>query len=64
MNIPISNERLVKEKDRERITTISRSQAWKLEQKGLFPKRLKLGDRSVAWKLSELLDWIEQQERA
>ncbi|EJG0658339.1 AlpA family phage regulatory protein [Vibrio parahaemolyticus] len=52
-------DRLVREEERKFITSISRSQAWKLEQQGLFPKRVQLGTRSVAWKLSELLEWVD-----
>lgn len=49
----------MREDERKFITSISRSQAWKLEQRGLFPKRVQLGTRSVAWRLSELLEWID-----
>ncbi|MCG6308702.1 AlpA family transcriptional regulator [Vibrio alginolyticus] len=52
-------DRLVREDERKFITSISRSQAWKLEQRGLFPKRVQLGTRSVAWRLSELLEWVD-----
>ena len=52
-------DRLVREDERRLITSISRSQAYLLEQKGLFPARRKLGNRSVCWKLSELLAWVE-----
>lgn len=58
------NDRLVREDERKFITSISRSQAWKLEQQGLFPKRVQLGIRSVAWKLSELLDWVDTRRGA
>lgn len=57
-------DRLIREGERKFLTSISRSQAWILEQKGLFPARLKLGNRSVAWKLSEILAWIESREEA
>lgn len=33
----------------------------RLEQKGLFPKRIRLGDSRVAWLESEIDDWIEQK---
>lgn len=33
----------------------------RLEQKGLFPKRIRLGDSRVAWLESEVDDWIEQK---
>ncbi|WP_406732154.1 AlpA family phage regulatory protein [Vibrio scophthalmi] len=54
-------DRLVREEERLYITSISRSHAWVLEQKGLFPRRIVLGSRSVAWKLSELEAWIESR---
>jgi predicted DNA-binding transcriptional regulator AlpA len=58
-----TEDRLIREKERQKLTSISRSQAWVLEQKGLFPKRRKLGNRSVAWILSEVMEWIEARER-
>lgn len=52
-------ERLCREHERRLITTLSRSQAWELERKGLFPKRKKIG-RTNVWLLSELLLWANQ----
>ena len=54
-------ERLVRESDRRAITAVSRAQWWTLERKRVAPARLKLGCNSVAWRLSDLLAWIEQQ---
>jgi prophage regulatory protein len=54
--------RIVREAERKQLTTISRSQAWIQEQKGLFPKRVKLSANSVGWRLSDLLEWIESRE--
>ncbi len=59
-----TEDRLIREKERLKLTSISRSQAWVLEQKGLFPKRRKLGNRSVAWVLSEIVEWIADRENA
>lgn len=53
-------DRLVRENERKNITTISRTQAWVLEQKGAFPKRKKLGV-SCAWLLSDLLIWVHNK---
>ena len=50
-------DRLIREKERKEITSISRSQAWKLEQENRFPKRKSLGSSSCAWLLSDLLLW-------
>ena len=54
------SERLCREAERKRITTISRSRAWELEQQGKFPARRRLGSNSCAWLLSDLLLWINQ----
>lgn len=51
-------ERLVREQERQRITSIARSTAWKLEQAGKFPLRKALGAKSCGWLLSDLLFWI------
>jgi len=57
-------DRLVREAERAKITAVSRTSAWALEKKGLFPKRRKLhadSDR-VCWLLSELLDFVKSRE--
>ena len=54
------SERLCREAERKRITSVSRSRAWELEQQGKFPARRRLGSNSCAWLLSDLLLWINQ----
>ncbi|MGS0498942.1 helix-turn-helix transcriptional regulator [Pseudoalteromonas mariniglutinosa] len=57
-------DRLVREAERVKITSVSRTSAWTLEKKGLFPKRRKLhadSDR-VCWLLSELLEFVQSRE--
>jgi len=56
-------ERIVREADRRYVTGISRTKAWELEKVGAFPKRVRLGNRSVGWKLTELREWVNQQQR-
>ncbi|EJB9159543.1 AlpA family phage regulatory protein [Salmonella enterica] len=53
-----ASDRLVREQERQRITSVSRSTAWKLERAGLFPLRKSIGPKSCAWLLSDLLCWI------
>lgn len=55
-------DRLVKEKERQQITTISKAQAFQLERQGRFPRRRRVSNRSVAWLLSELLNWVKSRE--
>ncbi len=58
------SERMCREAERKRITSLSRSRAWELEQQGKFPTRRKLGSNSCAWLLSDLLLWLHQQPQA
>ncbi|WP_312594209.1 helix-turn-helix transcriptional regulator [Stutzerimonas nitrititolerans] len=37
---------------------LSRTTIYRMEQQGQFPKRVKLGSNSVAWKMSEVLTWM------
>lgn len=54
-------ERLVRERERQIITSISRSTAWKLEKAGKFPQRKSFGAKSCGWLLSDLLYWINER---
>ncbi|KJY93931.1 helix-turn-helix transcriptional regulator [Pseudoalteromonas ruthenica] len=57
-------DRLVREAERAKITSVSRTSAWALEKKGKFPKRRRLhadSDR-VCWLLSELLEFVQSRE--
>ncbi|NIY92580.1 helix-turn-helix transcriptional regulator [Vibrio diazotrophicus] len=61
---PSKADRIVRERERLALTSLSRSHTWKLEQQNLFPRRIKLsGSRSVGWRLSELTEWIENRPR-
>lgn len=51
-------DRLIREKERQRITSISRTTAYTLEKEGRFPARKALGSNSCAWLLSDLLLWV------
>lgn len=51
-------DRLVREKECQRITSLSRSTRWLMENEGRFPARKPLGRNSCAWLLSDLLCWV------
>jgi len=57
--IHTSIDRFVREAECKQITGLSRTRRWELEQVGKFPKRIKLGERAVAWRLSDLMNWME-----
>ncbi len=60
----IFQERIVREDERKRITSISRSQAYQLEKLGRFPKRILIGSRSVGWRFLELMEWVKNRQVA
>ena len=60
----MENDRFVREPERRIITTVSRVQWWRLEKKGSAPKRYRLSENIVAWKLSELMEWMASRAQA
>ena len=50
--------KLIRRKEVERLTALSRSRIYDLMSKGVFPKPISLGTMSVAWLESEIYDWI------
>lgn len=55
--------RLLKIWDIVFMTSISRSTIDRLEAKGEFPNRVKLGPNRIAWKESEVLLWMSQRPK-
>lgn len=56
-----NNTRLIRVRDVMAKTGLSRSYVYDLASKGLFPKPLKLTERSSAWVESEIQDWIRER---
>jgi len=44
-------------------TGLSRTTLWRLERRGDFPKRIRLGPNSRGWLQSEIQEWIESRPR-
>jgi predicted DNA-binding transcriptional regulator AlpA len=62
LELPLAGERYLRY-DELKLHGIgfSRQHLANLEVRGLFPRRFKLSDRAVAWKLSEIRDWINSR---
>lgn len=52
---------LIKLKDVISITTLSKATIYRLIKQGSFPNSISLGPRAVAWKLSDIVEWIEMR---
>ena len=40
-----------------KLTGLSNTTIWRMEARGDFPKRVKLGVRAVGWRVSDFEDW-------
>jgi len=40
---------------------LSRKTIWTMEQEGRFPKHIQLGKRVIAWRYSEIIQWIKNK---
>lgn len=66
MNTQQSQERIIRRREVESITGLSRSAVYLLMAQGKFPKAINLGSgHAVGWSLTEVMAWIEtkKQER-
>jgi prophage regulatory protein len=55
---------LLKRPEVERRTQLSRSSLYLLMSKGRFPAPIKLSERAVAWRASDVDEWIRQRIEA
>ncbi len=58
------HNRLIDAKERRLLIPYSDMHVWRLERDGKFPKRIKIGPNRVAWRLSEILAWIDEKADA
>ncbi len=49
--------------DVTRVTGYSRSQIYSLMRKGMFPRQVHIGSKSVAWLDSEVSEWMKERIR-
>ena len=54
-----SNEALMRRRQVEQLVSLSRSALYAAVKAGSFPRQYSIGPRSVAWKKSEVLAWVE-----
>ncbi|HIJ25790.1 MAG: AlpA family phage regulatory protein [Gammaproteobacteria bacterium] len=53
-----SSERIVRAKELQELTGLSRTTLWRMERKGEFPDRVPLSGSSVGWRYSEVMEWM------
>lgn len=57
-------ERLLRRREVERITGMSRSSIYRLMQEGEFPRPVRVGPAAVRWRASDIMAWIDSRPTA
>ena len=52
-------DRIIRDKECEETTGLSRTTRWRQEREGKFPKRLQIGKQAIGWRESEIQEWID-----
>ncbi len=60
----MTDERFLREPEVHRVTGLSRTTRWRLEQSGRFPRKRKLSDNAVGWLASEIEAWMAERVEA
>jgi prophage regulatory protein len=59
-----TTDRFLREAEVAAMTSLSRAQRWRLELRGEFPARIRLGGRTVVWSAREIQEWMQSRPRA
>ncbi len=61
MTAKLAGQRLIRLPEVLRLTGLSRSTLYRKIHSSQFPQPVQLGPRSVAWRVSDILAWIENR---
>ena len=57
-----NDARVLRTKDVQALTSLSRSTIWRLEKKGQFPRHIMLGEASIGWLKQDVMEWLEKRK--
>ena len=57
-------DRIVRSQEVGRLTGLGRTTLWRREREGTFPARVRLTTGAVGWRLSEVMRWLQDLDRA
>lgn len=58
----ITQDRILRRSEVERILSMSRASFWRIRQKGDFPRPIQLAKGIFGWRLSAVQAWISSRE--
>lgn len=56
-----NTDRIIREPERKLITGRSTATWWRDEKNGKAPRRVRIGDNAVGWRLSDITAWLESR---
>lgn len=60
----VRKDRLLRVDEVTRITGLARSTIYKMMDSGTFPRPLRVGERAVRWRESDVVAWLESRPTA
>lgn len=60
----MSSTQLIRRPEVEKMLSISCTTIYRLMSEGKFPKPVRIGDKAIAWRLSDIEAWIEARQAA
>lgn len=57
-------DRIIRCREVAWLTALGRTTIWRREREGKFPARVRLSAGAVGWRLSEILAWLQDLDRA
>lgn len=61
LNTSPPTDKIIRSKDVQELTGLSRTTIWRLEREGKFPARVPLTASNVGWRLTDLQEWIKSR---
>ena len=62
LNAHAPPDRIMREREVQAVTGLSRTTRWRLERSGKFPARIHLSPNAVGWRSCEIADWIASRK--
>ncbi len=59
----MNNNNILRWQEIQKLTGLSRSTVWRLENQHNFPQRIKISTRTVGWLAAKIEDWVLSRTR-
>lgn len=59
----VESQRIIRRQEVERLTGLTKPSIYAAMTAGTFPRSVQLSERSVGWRLAEVLAWVESRPR-